>query len=61
MAENDGGDFDPAAIGRELQAIRERLRRLGGEGEAVLKKLDATITEAEQRFGRRREDEPAAE
>ena len=44
--------FDSAQLKRELQAIRERLKRLGGEGEQVMKKLDDTISEAEKRLGK---------
>ena len=42
--------FDPEQLKRELQAIRERLKRLGGEGEQVMRKLDETISEAEKRL-----------
>ncbi len=51
-------EFDPVRLRRELQEIRERLQRLGGEGEQVLKRLDETINEAERRLGEAR---PAAQ
>ena len=46
-------EFDPERLRRELQEIRERLQRLGGEGDAALKQLDEAITEVERRLATR--------